>query len=83
MWKTCRSQTVFEMTVIADTRENMLRKQLGDMRSQLVKCSCGKLYRSAGGLSRHILSLGEPHEMAKVLWTPRQKQILAELRKQK
>lgn len=62
-------------------REIKLHKELGDLRSQPVKCSCGKTYGSAAGLSRHIQSLGEPHKMGKVLWTPRQKKILAELKK--
>jgi hypothetical protein len=58
-----------------DERKNELRKQLGDMRQQPVKCSCGKTYGSAAGLSRHILLLGEPHKMGQVLWSPKQKQI--------
>ena len=67
--------------MISDSRENMLKKELGDLRSQPCKCSCGKTYGSAGGLSRHIVSLGEPHKMGPVLWTAKQKEILAELRK--
>ena len=55
--------------------------KLTDLRSQPVKCSCGKVYGSPGALSRHILSkpnLSKPedHKGMEVVWRPEQKRLL-------
>ena len=54
---------------------------LTDLRSQPVKCSCGKVYGSPGALSKHILSKAsmrkpEDHKGMEVVWTPKQKRLL-------